>query len=43
MILSYNSKFENQDEYIGSKFIGYITPEGEDLDYSTPFWTRWTR
>lgn len=37
MILEYNKKFENENKYICSKFIGYITPEGETLSYNHPF------
>lgn len=36
MILKYNHKFENEDKTNYRNFIGYITPEGEPLDYSYP-------
>lgn len=36
MILDYNSIYENEKS-LWQRFIGYITPEGEMLDYSNPF------
>lgn len=36
MTLEYNKKFEN-NRFSFMNFIGYITPEGEALDYRYPF------
>ena len=37
MTLQYNSEFENNSRISYLNFVGYITPEGEPLDYSYPF------
>lgn len=37
MILNYNKRFENDCDKQWLKFIGYITPEGETLNYCLPF------